>query len=627
MKKFPILALAACIVAPSLPALAVERTLVADLADYSLEQLAGVRVTTVSRREERLVDAPASIFVMTAEDIRRSGATSLGQVLRLAPNLMVVRGDQNQFIASARGGLAGTANKMLVLVDGRTVYSPLFSGVFWDAQDVVLEDIDRIEVISGPGSTLWGTNAVNGVINIITKTARETQGGLGVAYAGGDERGVVARTGSALGGGGAWRAYGKYAKRDDLALASGASAHDASERWQAGFRSDWGAGRAQSTFQGDVYQAHVDYLGGPRDLSGGNLLARWRTTYASGSQLMVQAYYDRTEREHQGSFRETRDTYDLEALHTLARRRGHELAWGGGLRSSRDRTQKTPVLAFLPASRDLRVATLFGQDEIALAPALHLTAGVRAEHNSYTGLEWLPNLRLAWEAAPSHLVWAALTRTVRSPSRIDRDLVVPGMPPYVLVSNDSFRSEKANVAELGYRARFAADATLSLTAFHHEFRDLRTVEPGAAGLVVANGADGRLSGLEAWGDWMVRPGWRLVGGFTVMTQETSLDPGHTNLSDPPLGNNPRRTAMLRSLWNVTPEHELDLAWRYQGRLETPEVPAYGVLDARLGWRPSAQLDVSLLVANVFDREHREFATASQGAVFGRSVLLKVTWSP
>ncbi|HET9470498.1 MAG TPA: TonB-dependent receptor plug domain-containing protein, partial [Usitatibacter sp.] len=233
MKNLPIAVLAAVTALGAAPPAAADDTVrVADLADFSLEQLANLKVTSVSRREERLVEAPASIFVITAEDIRRSGATSLGEALRLAPNLMVIRGDASQFVASARGGLAGTANKMLVLVDGRTVYSPLFSGVFWDAQDLVLEDIDRIEVISGPGSTLWGTNAVNGVINILTKPAARTQGTLGVAYGGTDERGATVRVGAPLAADGAYRVYAKYAERNSLPLASGASAHDASERAQ-----------------------------------------------------------------------------------------------------------------------------------------------------------------------------------------------------------------------------------------------------------------------------------------------------------------------------------------------------------------------------------------------------------
>ncbi|HEX3097977.1 MAG TPA: TonB-dependent receptor [Usitatibacter sp.] len=626
MKTLPIAALAAATtLGAAITAAAEGAVRVADLADYSLEQLANLKVTSVSRREERLVEAPASIFVITAEDIRRSGATSVGEALRLAPNLTVIRGDASQYIASARGGLAGTANKMLVLVDGRTIYSPLFSGVFWDAQDLVLEDIDRIEVISGPGSTLWGTNAVNGVINILTKTAAQTRGTLAVAYGGTDERGATVRVGAPFANGGAYRVYAKYAERNSLALPTGPSAHDASERVQSGFRADWAGGAANTTVQGDAYRANVDNLGGPRDLSGANLLGRWRSVLDSGSEILLQAYYDHTERTHQGSFEEKLDTLDVDFVHTLRALGHHEVNWGAGYRASRDRTAVTPVLALVPQDRTLPIATAFAQDELAVTPAFHLTAGLRAEHNVYTGLEWLPNLRFSWDLTPDHLAWGALTRTVRSPSRIDRDLVVPGSPPFVIVNNDTFQSEVADVAELGYRARLLPGASVSITAFHHRLRNLRTLEPGDGALEVSNGAHGRISGVEGWADWTVTPEWRLVGGFIAMNEETTLDPGHVNLTEPPLGNNPKRTASLRSLWNVTPDWEFDLAWRYQGRLESPAVPSYTVADARLGWRISRRLDASLLVANALDRRHVEFSGAA--AELRRSALVRLTWTP
>ncbi len=626
MKTLPIVAKmgAVALLAAAGSVFAAEGERVADLADYSLEQLANLKVTTVSRRAERLVDAPASIFVITSEDIRRSGATSIAQALRLAPNLMMIQGDQNQFVASARGGLSGLANKMLVLIDGRTVYSPLFSGVFWDAVDVVLADIDRIEVVSGPGSTLWGTNAVNGVIRIITKSAQKTQGLLASGYAGGKERGATLRMGAPVADG-AYRLYAKYAKRDDLALASGASAEDASERSQAGFRSDWNGATSRSTLQGDIYTDNVGNLGGARDLDGGNLLGRWRSTLDSGSRLFLQAYYDRTHRVHQGTFDETLDTYDLEMLHTVHAVGPHELNWGAEWRSSHDHTQPTPALAFLPNDRVVNVAALFAQDEIALSPALGLTVGLRAEDNPYSGLEWLPDLRLSWSVSPKSFVWAALTRSVRSPSRIDRDLVVPGAPPYSIANNDTFQSETADVAQLGYRAQIAPGATLSLTAFHHEFDHLRTLEPASGALVVMNGARGRETGVEGWLDWRVMPAWRLVGGFIAMHQKTWLEAGHVNLTEPPLGTNPDRTAMLRSLWNISDRHELDLDWRYQGALSGSQVPAFSVLDARFGWRVTPDFDVSLVVNNAFDKKHVEFPGSV--AEFGRNWVVKLTWMP
>lgn len=604
-----------------------ERMQLADLADLSLEQLANVTVTSASRRPERVLDAPASIFVLTAEDIRRSGATTLPEALRLAPNLQVVRGDTSQYVISARGGLSGTANKMLVLMDGRTVYTPLFAGVFWDAQNVMIEDIDRIEVISGPGSTLWGTNAVNGVINITTRSAGRTQGGL-VAVGGGDqEKGLSLRMGGTLADEGHYRVYAKYFERAGHQLASGASARDEAERWQTGFRSDWERSGSTVTVQGDLYKANVDNLGGVRPLSGANVLGRWRARPGSTAEFFVQAYFDRTEREHAGSFKEERDTFDVEFQQSLRPRGGPALTWGGGYRVSRDRTEATPVLTFMPLERTLNLANVFVQGEAQVHRNVRATAGLRAERNPYTGVEWLPNLRLQMTLSPDQLLWTAATRAVRSPSRIDRDLQIPGMPPFVVVANDSYQSEIAKVVELGYRAQLRPGVTVSLTAFHHDFTRLRTVGAFPAGLQFANDAEGRNNGLEGWADVTVTRDWRLVGGFVLMREKFNVVEGRTDLGAPSLGNDPKRTATLRSLWNVTRAHEIDLAWHYVGALPSPEVPAYSILNARFGWRPARDLELSLSVNNALDRKHSEFGSAAERAVLGRNVYFKVTWAP
>lgn len=599
--------------------------LAANLADLELEQLAQITVTSASRREERLVQAPASIFVITAEDIRRAGASTLPEALRLAPNLQVVRSDASQYIVTARGGLAGTANKMLVLVDGRTMYTPLFSGVFYDALAIMIEDVQRIEVISGPGSTLWGTNAVNGVINVTTKPPRDTHGGLLIAGAGNQERGAGARIGWSAGQGGALRTYARYYDRDDFRLASGASARDASTRWQAGARGDWQRAADSWTLQGDVYGADVDNLGGARDMSGANVLARYRRVVAADSQFLFHAYWDRTERRHAGTFDEHRDTLDAEG-HYATSWGSHRTAWGGGYRASRDRTAITPVLAFVPQNRTLTIASAFLQDEFPVTNALRATLGLRVERNTYTGWEWLPNARLSYTLSPDDVAWAALTRTVRSPSRVDRDLVTPGMPPFVIQNNDTFSSEVAQVAELGYRGNFGPRVSISLTAFHHRYDRLRTLEPAGAGRVVANGAEGRLSGVEAWGELRPHQNWRLVWGWLAMREETELLAGRVNLTEAPLGNNPRRTASLRSLWNVTPTVQLDLMLRHVGRLPRPQVPSYTQLNGRLGWRVLPKLDLSLVAVNMLDRKHVEFGTPAQRAVFEPGYFLKATWA-
>ena len=597
----------------------------AELADLSLEQLAQVTVTSAARREQPLLEAPAALFVITAEDIRRSGVTSIPEALRMAPNLQVMRGDTSQYVISARGGLTTTANKMLVLVDGRTIYTPLFSGVFYDAVALMIEDVERIEVISGPGATLWGTNAVNGVINITTRNAGATLGTLLALGAGDLEAGAGVRHGWKIGADTAMRVYARYFDRDPHELEIGGSARDDAKRWQAGFRIDRESGASTTTLQGEAYGANVNNLAGSRDLSGGHVLGRWNGTIAPGTNATVQAYLDRTDRVHFGTFDEVRDTLDVEAQLTGKGGERHLLSGGAGYRASRDRTQPTGALGFMPAARTLHLFSLYGQDEMRLSPELVAMAGLRAEHNSYTGWEWLPSLRLSYAVAPRHTVWGALSRAVRSPSRIDADLVVPGFPPFLVVNNPGFESEVAKVAELGYRGTMGSLASLSFSVFQHRYERLRTVEGAGGVFILANGAEGRTSGFEAWGDLRPLEDWRLVWGFTRMRHSTQVLPGHANLSDDPMGNNPRRTASLRSLMNIGEAVQLDLFARYVGRLPAPAIPSYTQLSARLAWRVSRQLELSLTGSNMLDA-HVEFGASSVRAVFERSYFAKATWS-
>src|SRR5688572_2046170 len=333
-----------------------------DLADLSLEQLANVVVSSVSRRDEPLARAPASIYIITGDDIRRSGATSLPDALRLAPNLQVARVDSSQYAISARGFNSTTANKLLVLIDGRTVYTPLFSGTFWDAQDVLLEDVERIEVISGPGATLWGANAVNGVINVITKSASATQGTLASAGLGNTDRQLAMRHGGALESGGHYRLYAKAVRRDETSLPGGASTRDQADHAQLGFRADWGKATDGFTLQGDLYGGEIDQAtNAARDIDGLNLLGRWARDLGDGGLVRVQGYFDHTHREHPGTFKEDLDTYDLEVQHGLRAYGRHRLLWGIGLRRHEDRIENSPVLAFLPAQRTLNSAHVFVQ--------------------------------------------------------------------------------------------------------------------------------------------------------------------------------------------------------------------------------------------------------------------------
>ncbi len=432
-----------------------------DLADLSLEELAGIRITSVSKRPESLANAAASVFVITGEEIRRSGATTLPEALRLAPNLQVARVDARNYAVTARGFNSAFENKLLVLIDGRTVYTPLFSGVFWDAQDVVLEDIARIEVISGPGATMWGANAVNGVINVITETAEETQGTLAAVGASNSERQAVVRYGGTLANGGHFRIYGKHAGNDDPKLANGRDSRTGWRREQTGFRTDWGNVSRNVTVQGDAYQGSLHQFG-TEDISiaGANLVGRLNNTLADGSNVSLQGYWDYTERNQPNAFIEQLNTLDLQLQHSTRFAGMHNVVWGGGYRYGIDRIENGNAFAFLPARANMHWGNIFIQDEIALHEKLSLTTGLKLENNHYTGAELLPTMRLAWKPHANDLIWASASRAVRTPSRIDRDFfsptrpaVVAGVPQYAIAGGPAFESEIAKVAELGYRSQ------------------------------------------------------------------------------------------------------------------------------------------------------------------------------
>jgi iron complex outermembrane receptor protein len=446
------------------------------------------------------------------------------------------------------------------------------------------------------------------------------------AVAGNLERGGVARYGGKLAEHGHFRVYARYFDRDNRELASGASAKDASHRAVAGFRMDWERAAHGAMLQGDIYRGDIANLGGDRDVSGGNVVARWQHRIDDTSSVRVQAYYDRTQRTHLGTFGEKLDIFDVDLQHIFAPRSAHILIWGGGYRYARDDIANSAALAFLPAKTSLEWGNLFAQDEIALARSLNLILGLKLETNPYTGHEWLPNLRLAWQPLEHSLVWGALSRAVRAPSRLDRDLYVPGQAPFALVGNDTFAAEIANVAEIGYRTQLSAAASFSLTAFHHRYPNLRSVEPGSPAPALGNGFKARVSGLEGWGTWRVLPTWRLAGGFVVLREHFERKAGSRDLGGvSQLANDPRQTAQLRSSWDFASAFEFDVAARYMGRLADPVVPAYTVVDARLGWRVNRNVELSLVVQNAFDREHVETGTAGSSAQFGRGYFLKAQW--
>jgi iron complex outermembrane recepter protein len=607
---------------------------VADLADLSIEELGNIQITSVSRHAERLSDAAAAIFVITGEDIRRSGATRLAEALRLAPNLEVARSSASSYAISARGFNNTIANKLLVLIDGRTVYTPLFSGVFWDAQDVMLEDVERIEVISGPGATLWGANAVSGVINVITRRASDTQGAFAYGRAGGLERGYGARYGDAMGSAGAYRVYGRFFDVFNTSSASGATASDGWGKGQVGFRTDWGTAANGFTLQGDAYRGSLDQaLGDDTSISGNNLLGRWNRDLAGWGQLQIQSYFEHTERDIPGTFAERLNIFDAEFQHGLRSLGAHRLTWGGGYRYGDDRVTNGAFLAFLPADRHMRWSNVFAQDEITLADNLRLTLGAKFERNYYTGTEPLPSARLAWKPNPQRLIWAAASRTVRAPSRIDRDLfttVVLPSGPTPLNGGPDFVSEVAKVFELGYRAQPSQQASYSISLFHNIYEKLRSVEPdpGSAGeVVLGNKMEGKNDGIEAWGNYQAAKNWRLSAGGFFLRQRVRLKPdsGDT-LGTSAAGNDPKRQFMLRSSLDLPDSTDLDIRVRYVSALPNPRVPAYTAFDMRIAWQLRRELELSVVGQNLLDSGHVEFGNPATASEMARGGYVKLKWT-
>jgi iron complex outermembrane receptor protein len=600
-----------------------------DLADMSLEQLSNVQITSVSGRSERVSDAAASIYVISNEDIRRSGATSLPEALRLAPNLEVARVSASTYAISARGFNNSLGNKLLVLIDGRTVYTPLFSGVFWDAQDVLLEDVDRIEVISGPGATLWGANAVNGVINVITRSASNTQGLLVGIDSGGDGSTGLVRYGGRLAADGSYRVYAKRNVIENTETASDRPIPDGFSRDQIGFRADFGNADQGFTLQGDGYSGKTEQrLFGPVQISGMNLLADWNRRQPDGSSLHVQTYFDRTQRDDPLDFHDRMDIVDF-AFQRDIPLKTHDIVWGGGYRYAHDETSKGLLATFIPGVRDLHWENLFVQDEIKLRKTLKLTLGVRLDRNVYTGTEVLPSVRIAWKPTDDQLLWGAVSRAVRAPSRIDKEFFFPGNPPYLITGGPDFVSEVSDVFEIGYRAQPTNTASFSITLFHQYYENLRSGEPQPDGsFQVVNGTAGRATGVEAWGNLQVTERWRLSGGLVELRQTFWTRRGFHDPDGPvDLGNDPKHQWSLRSTFNITSTLDFNVMTRSVGTLPAPRIPAYTAVDASLGWRPNQRVELSLFLQNLFGAGHVEFGPGPlvPPSDYDRSAAIRFLW--
>jgi iron complex outermembrane receptor protein len=601
------------------------------LKTLSVEELMNVEVTSVSKSAAPLGSAPAAIYVITHDEVIRSGATSIPEVLRLAPNLQVVQVSASNYTITARGFSGNSADqnfsdKLLVLIDGRSVYSPLYSGVYWDAQDVLLDDIERIEVISGPGATLWGANAVNGVINIITRRSADTQG-ANVGAAGGNlEKNATARIGGAVGEDATYRIYALGFERASFDLPSGPSADDGWSKTQVGFRTDWTPKATTVTVQGDAYRAN-EKQSGTNDLSiaGANLLARWEQQFTPDSALKVQAYYDETQRFNGGgggAF--VLHTYDLELQHSFALGSANNLVWGAGERVSRYGITNTAALLFLPDQRTLSLANAFIQDAIALTSRLKLTLGIKVEDDPYSGAAPLPNARLAWNVSDTAFLWSAVSHAIRSPTPFDRDVVEYLGTTRFLTGGGDFKPEKLTAYEVGYRGQPASRVSISVSAFYNSYDDLRSIEFDPKTLLPlhwGNMMDGHTYGAEAWANYQATDWWVVTVAVTQLYESLHFKAGSSGLLGiAQAGDDPRHQAHLRSSMNLNSRLTFDADLRYVGTLPNPEVKAYEELNAHLGWHISRRWDAALSGRNLLHARHQEFTVPPSDAI-SRSVML------
>ncbi len=602
----------------ALPAAAAEEE-PQNLSTLSIEELAQLPVRSASKREEPWSGVPAAAWVITSDDIARSPATSLPELLREAPGVQVQRLNATQYAVSARGfGGYEPSNKLLLLIDGRSGYSTLHSGVFWDLHSPLLEDIAQIEVINGPGGTLYGPNAVNGVINLMSKDAFAAQGGLVRGTAGARERTIGARYGFALGENAAVRAYGNWYDREGMpdTAAAAAITDDAIRGWQAGFRAD-ARGEANSfTLQGDVFES--DRFFAPDDGNRGhNLLGRWTRELTGSSSLRFQAYYDYFERRELLTVNSL-ETVDAELQYNLTSG-AHDLVAGAGGRTTHDLfVNRFNAFRLDPERARLWIGNAFVQDRIALSRTLSLTAGAKLESSSFTGVQLLPNLRLAWQASEHAMLWAAVSRAVRTPSRIDRDLTEP-----TLVAKASrFASEKLTAFEIGYRGRPTASTSLSVSLFYNRYDDLRSVTfiGNPFPLQLSNDLRGTTYGVEGAVTQQLTPWWRVTGSAAWLHKDFEVRPGAIDLTaGASLGQDPDYQFALRSRMTLPQGVLFDLGLRAVGGLDSPRINGYVEADARLGVKLTDTVELYVAGENLLHAKHLESNDVQRAQWIARSV--------
>jgi iron complex outermembrane recepter protein len=622
-----------------------------DVTAISLEDLMNLQVTSVSKRAEKLADAAAAIFVITQDDIRRSGASSIPEALRLVPGLEVARIDENKWAIGSRGFNGRFDDKLLVLIDGRSVYTPLFSGVYWNVQDVLLEDVDRIEVIRGPGATLWGANAVDGVINIITKSSKDTQGGFVTAEGGTEEKTAEsARYGGKIGDDSFYRVYGQFWDFGPSVTSTGVSGGDGWHEEQGGFRMDLKPSQSDSlTIQGDTYQnsngetltiptttaPYSSTFANSSSYVGGDVLSRWNHTFSQSSSTSLQFYYDNTNVADNSLFTDHEAVYDIDFQHDLHIGESHELIWGLGYRNIEDSNGSSFTVSLQPNHSSLNQFSSFLQDEVSLfRNRIRVTIGSKFEHNDFTGFEVEPNVRAVGILSKKQSVWAAVSRAVRTPAlteeglQLNEAVVPPEAPPFnsplpvveAILGSRQFGDEDLLAYEVGYRFQPTNTLSFDISTFYNDYTNLRSAEPGTpfvvgspvpmyvvVPFVASNKMSGGTYGAELFADWRVLPKWRLMGSYSYLQMDIhkdgdSLDP----LPDNPDGESPRHQFYVRSSLDLPKKWELDSTLRFVDNLPALNIGSYYSLDAHLSWKPLAYLELSAGGQNLLNDKHLEF---------------------
>jgi len=621
-------------------------------------------ITSVAKKEQRMADAPAAIYVLTGDEILRAGYSSIPEALRMVPGLSVAQLDSQHWIVTARGFAAQWAGKLLVLIDGRSVYDPFFSGVLWSRQDLLLENLDRIEVIRGPGAALWGANAVNGVINIITKNSAQTQGTFAVGSWGGNKSYGAMQWGGEVGDA-HYRVYVKYDDYARLATGAGAGAGDPWRMWRGGFRTDWRTSEADRlTVQGDLYDGKLQVTDGvtaltapymsrvPFDqgVSGGHLLGHWQHTADQRSQWSLQAYYDRTEqRDRMLGIR--RDTFDIEFQHQQELGSRQTVVYGAGYRYTQADYTDSYFLSYAHAHDSSQLLNVFGQDEISVVPdRVKLVLGSKFEHNEFTGFETQPSARVMWTPDHTHSLWASVSRAVRTPNFDERGLRInfaafdpdgpgPALPRVLsILPNPALQSEKVLAYELGYRAQTARSLFVDVATFFNVYQDLISAEDSSA-FVETNPPPAHLAittrnvntmhastyGVEIAPTWQLTDWWKVAAGYTWLHMNLHSDVS-AQASEGQAGDSPQHQAQMRSSMRLLHRLTLDTAVYYVDKLPNQGIASYTRLDAFVGWMATEQLNLSLGGTNLLDGQHAEFRSYAVLPVeTKRSLYAKVAW--